>query len=380
MEVTQLTSKGKGLINMGNMCYFNTAVQILSAIPEFQPKHPKSPLNQYIGGDEAHPLVAKWSALIDELQSTQTHDPIRPVQLVEYLAEHSKTKPFQINAREQQDAAECLQFLAEELHTVLAKPVEASVQGTTRTSVDLLAKSCYEMLVEIYRKSYSEFYPICYGVSFTTLAPLSTVTQSNLVQSDRPIPIPPPTPLSVKPESFFVLNCPLPSCPPFNKDAPVTLYQCLEQITRPEILEGDNAWFDEKLGYKRPVQKQTGFWNFPPILVIALQRICPDGTKDKRVVQYPILNLDLGPYMCGYGKQNAKYELFAVGLHHGDMYDGHYTAIVKKEKGLWIHYNDDLVQVFAQYSDDISSENVETEMSKNMSHPSVYLLVYRRLA
>ena len=394
MEPSSLQPTGRGINNLGNTCYLNSAIQIMAAIPEFQPENPKSPLHHL---HKTHPLVIKWAEIVKALlpaadqlmpadqllqaDSPQIPQPLNISDFLTHLVRHAKTKTFNIATNEPQDAAEFFQFLTEEFHTILAHSVEASVQGQTHTATDLLAKACYETLAETYRASFSEFYPLCYGVSVSSLVPLSTVTQSALVQSEKTGPTPPPVPLSIKPETFFILHCPLPPCPPFQKDAPVTLCQCLDQISRPEILEGDNAWFDESVGYKRPVQKQFCFWNFPPILAITLQRIMPDGTKDQRVVEIPITLLDLEPYMCGYGKHRAKYELAAVALHHGGLHDGHYTAIVKKCSGtsvIWEHYNDHAVQIFAQYPL-ANAEEAAPELAKALNHPSVYMLLYRRI-
>jgi ubiquitin C-terminal hydrolase len=370
---------GKGIINLGNTCYLNTVLQMLSAFPEFQPSHPKSPLYKK---REKHPLFIKWNEIVETLLSAdkpeENNQVIHPGLFIQTLVQYAKSKTFHPNQREPQDAAEFLQFLVEEFHQILAHPVKADVQGTSENVKDDLAKACYEMLAEIYRTSYSEIYPLCYGITVSTLTPLSTVSNSPFIHPDKKDPSK-LKPLSIKPETFFFLNVPLPPCPPFQLNAPVTLYQCIDHMIAPEIMDNENAWYDEKLGYKRPVNKQTLFWSFPPILAITLQRLLPDGNKDNRVVQFPLKYLKLTPYVCGYNKDQYVYELMAICYHHGDLGGGHYTAMVKKTDSQWVHYNDHMVQPLPAFPPDTPETVIQQELEKVLQMPSAYCLLYRKI-
>ena len=363
----------KGILNLGNTCYLNTAIQILSLFPEFHPSYPKSPLYKR---RDSFPLIIKWRELMDSLLSTEKNgQPIHPGDFIQTLSQHDKSNTFQANRSEPQDMAEFIQFLVEEFHQLLSRPVKADIQGKSENTKDDLAKACYEMLADIYRKSYSEFYPLCYGMTISTLTPLSLVSNSPFIQSQKKTPFK-MKPLSIKPDTFFFLNLPLPPCPPFQHNAPVTLYQCFDQHVQPEILDNENAWYDEKLGYKRPVSKQTLFWNFPPLLAISLQRLLPNGSKDNRVVQFPLKCLDLSPYVYGYNKEQYFYELMAVGLHHGDLGGGHYTAMVRKSDTQWVHYNDHYVNLLPTFPSDTPETVIQGELEKILHHPDAYCLFY----
>jgi len=368
---------GKGILNLGNTCYLNAVLQMLSVFPEFQPSQPKSPL--YKKRDK-HPLFIKWNEMVESLLAPplQTSQVIHPGNFIQTLVQYSKAKTFQSNKREPQDAAEFLQFLVEEFHQVMAHPVKVDIQGSSENAKDDLAKACYEMMAEIYRTSYSEIYPLCYGITVSTLTPLATVSNSPFINPEKKDPSK-LKPLSIKPETFFFLNVPLPPCPPFQLNAPVTLYQCLDQMIQSEILDNDNAWYDEKMGYKRPVNKQTLFWSFPPILAITLQRLLPDGNKDNRIVQFPLKYLQLAPYVCGYNKDQYVYELMAICLHHGDLGGGHYTAMVRRADWQWVHYNDHMVQPLPAFPSDTPETVRQQELEKVLQHSSVYCLLYRKL-
>jgi ubiquitin C-terminal hydrolase len=132
----------------------------------------------------------------------------------------------------------------------------------------------------------------------------------------------------------------------------------LNEFIRPEIIEGENAWFNEKTGKKEDIQKKTRFWSFPKILIITLKRFSLDGSsKISQSVEYPVNNLDLTPYVCGYGAEKYKYNLYGVCCHYGTIQGGHYTSIVKDffvkdffvkdfsvDDVSWFHYNDHLIQ------------------------------------
>jgi ubiquitin C-terminal hydrolase len=113
-----------------------------------------------------------------------------------------------------------------------------------------------------------------------------------------------------------------------------------------EVLEGDNAWFNESTGSKEDIKKQFSFWNFPKILVISLKRFSPDGTqKINNNIEFPLNDLDLSNYVRGYNASSYKYDLYGVCNHMGGVMGGHYTAFVKHAENKWIHFNDSSVEL-----------------------------------
>ena len=365
----QQQQKGTGLINLGNTCYLNTALQILAVIPELNPSYKKSPLKKQI---ETSPLIASWNELYQILNQTNpTGTSVNPAPLIHNIIEHSKSKPpFLLNQREPQDSTEFIQFLIEEFHSILEKPVEVTIKGESQNPTDEIAKICYQKLAEIYQKSFSDIHRLFYGLQVSTLYPLPSLTSVSTTTL---------TPLSIRPETYFIVDLPLPPCPPYVPDQPVTLENCFDQLVTSEILDGTNSWFDETAGYKRPVRKQLSFWNFPPILVLTINRNQYNGAKDPRVVKFPLQGLHLSKYVHGYNKDKYIYDLMGVCLHHGNLGGGHYTSIVRKGNTNWVHYNDQMVQPLPTFPENTPEHIIQQELEKILHNPAVYCLVYRKI-
>jgi ubiquitin C-terminal hydrolase len=165
----------------------------------------------------------------------------------------------------------------------------------------------------------------------------------------------------MKPETYFMLDLPV-------MDELLmanNIYECFNMYTRPEILEGDNAWFNEKTNKKEDIKKQITFWNFPNVLVIALKRFTPDGMyRINTLIDFPLEDLDLSKYVRGYSANTYKYDLYGVCNHIGGIMGGHYTAFVRNAENKWLHFNDSNVEVV---------DNVE-----NIVSPLAYCLFYRK--
>jgi ubiquitin C-terminal hydrolase len=164
--------------------------------------------------------------------------------------------------------------------------------------------------------------------------------------------------LSTKPESFFILDLPIPT-----NGKPVNLFDCFDELTKNELLEGDNAWYNESSKKYQSVHKRMSFWSLPKVLVVTFKRFSPCGTqKIDELIDFPLNDLILSKYVCGYNSEKYVYDLFGVCNHYGGIEGGHYTSFVLNADGIWTHYND------SQYTI-IQKENVVSK--------SAYCLFYR---
>jgi ubiquitin carboxyl-terminal hydrolase 8 len=243
----------------------------------------------------------------------------------------------------QNDMPEFLLFMIDCIHNSISRGVTLKISGKLESKTDEIAVKCYSMLQDVYSKEYSEIMDIFFGIYMSEL----TSRDGSIVHV-------------IKPESFFILDLPVLDG---NRIA-TNLYECMDFFTKPEYMEGENAWFNEKTGKKEDVKKSIKFWNLPKILVISLKRFSPDGReKLNSHINFPLENLDLSGYVQGYNASKYKYNLYGICNHSGGVMGGHYTAFVKHIDNKWIHFNDTHVEI------------VENPVS--MITPLAYCLFYR---
>jgi ubiquitin C-terminal hydrolase len=131
-----------------------------------------------------------------------------------------------------------------------------------------------------------------------------------------------------------------------------------------EILDGDNAWYNEETKQKINIKKKILFWSLPNILVIDLKRFNERNQKSQILVTFPLDNLDLTNYVIGYKKESYHYDLYGVCNHSGGVLGGHYTAYIKNANGKWYHFNDTSV--------------TEVESQDSVVSTKAYCLFYRK--
>lgn len=310
-----------GLVNLGNTCFLNSCVQALNHTYE---------LSEYLGSDKCakstktaevdSTIVREWNDLRRVMwDSTGAVSPNRFVYYVQQLAVAKSRELF--TGWAQNDMPEFLLFMIECMHNSVSRSIKMKIMGKIENQVDKLATECYKMLQQTYAREYSEIMDLFYGIYVSELLSMDGKTSH-----------------TVKAESFFMLDLPIPK-----KDA--SLYECFDAFTSPEIMDGDNAWKNDKTGEKEDVQKRITFWNFPRILVITLKRFSADGKRKMQdLIDFPLNDLNLSKYITGYNPNQYVYDLYAVCNHSGGPHGGHYTAHVKNIDGEWIHYNDTTVE------------------------------------
>jgi ubiquitin C-terminal hydrolase len=135
-----------------------------------------------------------------------------------------------------------------------------------------------------------------------------------------------------------MIDLPIPS----NNKSP-TIHDCFNLYGEGEVLEGENAWYDEKVDKKVSIKKKISFWSLPNILVVDFKRFNSRNQKNQVLITFPLDDLDLSCYLIGYKKSSYTYELYGVCNHYGGVSGGHYTAFVKNANGKWYEFNDSTV-------------------------------------
>eukprot|EP01130_Rhizamoeba_saxonica_P003672 TRINITY_DN1530_c0_g1_i1.p1 TRINITY_DN1530_c0_g1~~TRINITY_DN1530_c0_g1_i1.p1 ORF type:complete len:1288 (-),score=325.60 TRINITY_DN1530_c0_g1_i1:25-3888(-) len=151
--------------------------------------------------------------------------------------------------------------------------------------------------------------------------------------------------------------------------APITIYECLEEFTTRELLEGEDVWYCSNCQEHRSAFKKFDLWFTPRVLILHLKRFdsTPSGwIKLDRLVEFPFFDFDLSPFVANENLQSdPHYDLFACLNHFGGLGRGHYTTYAK-------NYTEDRWYCFDDRRCFIIDEN------KNVQSPSAYLLFYVR--
>jgi ubiquitin C-terminal hydrolase len=342
MDISKYKDKGfVGLANLGNTCFLNSCVQVLNHTYEFHSVLDDAVQINHNCIDIT--ILKEWIELRDLMWSgTGTLSPNKFIYHVQQIARQKDRDIF--TGWVQNDITEFLLFMIDCIHNSIARKISLKINGTPKNSTDQLAITCYKLLETIYTKEYSEIMDLFYGIYVTMITdPISAKVHS------------------MKPEHFFVLDLQIFT----GNRAFSNLYECFDLFTSPELMAGENAWFNEKTQQKEDILRGVTFWSFPKILVLTLKRFSPDGTqKLNHLIQFPLENLDLSKYVKGYHPESYKYDLFGVCNHMGGVSGGHYTAFVKNVSGQWIHYNDSAIEVIQNPASIVS--------------PMAYCLFYRK--
>lgn len=342
MNFTKYNNKGlTGLSNLGNTCFINSCLQVLSHTYE---------LNDFLNNDAYKKRLNKKydSALLlewDELRKLMWSEnciisPMKFITTIHKLAQIKGQELF--TGFSQNDLPEFLIFVIDCFHNALSRKVEMTISGNEVNETDKIAKKCFETIKEMYSTDYSEIWNMFYGIHVSQL--ISMETQQ---------------PLSLRPEPYFIISLPI---PPENKSP--SLLDCFDLYVQGEILEGENAVLNEATNKKESVKKNITFWSFPNILVVDIKRFDYRNRKNQILITFPLENLDLSKYVCGYNSCSYVYELYGVCNHSGNVLGGHYTAFVKNANGKWYHFNDTSVTEVANEIDIIT--------------PKAYCFFYRK--
>ena len=331
-----------GLANLGNTCFINSCIQIISHTYE---------LNDFLENENNYKkklknkcdsvLLIEWNNLRKLLwEKNCIVSPVKFIKTIQTIAEKKKIEIF--TGYSQNDISEFLLFLVDCFHNSLAREIKINITGNPENETDQLAINCFNMVKNMYTKEYSEIWNMFYGIHVSEIISLQDNTK-----------------LKQTPEPYFIINLPIPT----NNKSP-SLIDCLNLYIEGEELKGDNAWYNEDTKQKTDIKKTILFWSFPNILVIDFKRFNSKNQKNQVLISFPLDNLDLSNYVIGYNKSSYIYELYGICNHSGSVYGGHYTSYVKNANGIWYHFNDTSV--------------TQVSLVESIISPKAYVLFYRK--
>ena len=325
-----------GLANLGNTCFMNSALQCLSNTYELNEFLDKETYKNRLNDKPESLILCEWDNLRKMIWSENCT--ISPGGFVGAIQKVARIKDRVIfTGWAQNDLTEFLQFITECFHNSICREVEMNIQGNAITSTDKLAETCYNMMKNMYKKEYSEFLKMFFGIH---------VSKIKSLESDY---------VNITPEPFFNLSVPIAE--------EKTLEKCIDLYTSTEKLEGDNMVLNSDSNKKEIAEKNIMFFSLPDILIITLKRFDNNGRKSQVMVDFPLKNLDLSKYVVGYDKNSFKYDLYGICNHSGGSAGGHYTAYVKNANDKWYLFND---------------TNVDEVNLGKLKSPQAYCFFYRK--
>jgi ubiquitin carboxyl-terminal hydrolase 8 len=328
-----------GLANLGNTCFMNTTLQCLSHTYKFNDFLDKSDNQKKIQKKPESLILMEWNKLRNMMWSEDCIiSPGGFLGAVQKVAKIKKKMLFTGFA--QNDLPEFLNFIIDCFHTSIMREVNMNINGNITTNKDKIAKECFTMMKNMYKKEYSEVLDIFYGIHV-----------SNTKGVDNAV-------LGSNPEPFLMLDLPIPE---IKESQQLNITDCFDVYTKDEKLEEKNQYVNDD--GKRVVSKQILFWKLPDVLIVTLKRFNNSAVKDDTFVNFPLEDLDLSKYIIGYDKDSFKYDLYGICNHRGGVHGGHYYAYVKTPDDSWHEFNDSIVK--------------KIDISKNVSSEA-YCLFYRK--
>ena len=319
-----------GLVNLGNTCYINAAIQLLFCIPLFNKILDNVLLNNSnINNVPGSILYASLHRLRNNFKNSPTHAIIRPTDFIECVHKTAKFKGSEsFKNKGQHDVHEFLLFMLDCFHESTSNITKMKIDGTSQCPTDTLAIECYTMIMSRYNK-YSDIIRNFYGISVTNI-----VNHRN-------------GKLTQVPESFSILSLPIPinvrNINTFN------ILDCFDLYCINETISGDSLNKNNQMNDKCENRtKYTRFWSLPNILIVMLNRASMSGKNKCRIV-LPLI-IDLSKYIIGYNPSSYIYELYGLCNHlGGNTEGGHYVSIVKYGN-TWVRIDDESCSVVYENS------------------------------
>ena len=312
-----MNSQNKGLINLGNTCYLNSAIQCLSHLSLFNNNN--DIFIEDIGKRNKNndvELITEWINLQDELLKNK--ESVNPYNFINCFINKIKKYKFYFESFEQNDCEEFITRLVELLHKSMERQIIFQIDGIPQNNMDKLAIKSMNTWKTFFESNYS--YII--SKTYSQLLAITSCTNCDNVSTNH--------------EPILVISLEI------NKDCK-TIEDCLKNHIKVDKLDNDNLWKCDKCKKKIQPERKLLFWNLSDILIIQFKRFSNNGTKKENYIKYSEL-LQMSDYTINYAENDTVYKLMGLCIQNGSLNGGHYYAICRNElNNKWYKYNDNNV-------------------------------------
>ena len=147
-----MNAGNKGLANLGNTCYMNSAIQCLSHLLEFHPKNDNF-LDENRNNDD---IYGAWLNLQIELWSNDDGlKPIVPKPFLQTFINECLSKDICFYNFQQNDTEEFITIFMDLLHQSIKKKIKITIEGNVATELDKLAVKSFKSWQQFFHDDYS---------------------------------------------------------------------------------------------------------------------------------------------------------------------------------------------------------------------------------
>jgi len=319
-----MDSKGfAGLVNLGNTCYLNSTLQILSHIHE---------MNHYIKGNTTVAntpdsiLIREWYDLYNLMWSKNCT--ISPNKFLYHVRELSKIKHNIFHEDSQHDSVEYFYFCIDSIHNSynLLNPISLvkTYYSKTNDAIDLYESKNKSIIHYLF----ASFLLVEYSNAKTYEFEFEKIEPSFTIELSIP-------------------NVTNPS-----------IDDCFVETFKLEVMA--DIWFDDKTRTNKQIMKQTYLCYTPHIMVIHLKRWDYRLNKNEAMVKFDE-TINIHKYTKNVNENDCNYELFGIINHQGNVSNGHYFTYIKKDR--WYVFDDTNIQL----------------INKSVNDNKNYCLFYRKI-